>query len=427
MTRNNERFLTTHVGSLVRPAALRAIIGARENEQPYDEAELTATLRQVVQEVVAKQAAVGIDIIDDGEYGKTGWNRYVAERMDGFLHRPLRADERPQNNFDMSDEALIFPDFYAAYGVLQTFDWQSASEAPAAAAAALAGPRPRRLVWECVGPIKYKGHAAIARDIGNLKAALQTATVQDAFLPVAAPMSARGNWRNSYYKNEDDLMTALADALKEEYQAIIEAGLILQIDDPFLADQHGKFVAEYGEKETRRRLEQSIELLNYALTGLPEDRVRYHVCWGSWNAPHTTDVPLGKIVDMVLKVHAQAYSLEAANPRHEHEWQVWKDVKLPDGKLLIPGLISHVTNVVEHPELVAWRISNFVSVVGRDNIIAGSDCGFSQSYNHMRVHPSVQWAKLEALVEGARIATLQHFAQRTARSTTFEARNEPTR
>jgi 5-methyltetrahydropteroyltriglutamate--homocysteine methyltransferase len=414
MKRSSERFLTTHVGSLVRPAALRAIIGARENEQPYDEANLTVTLRQAVQEVVAKQAEVGIDIVDDGEYGKTGWNRYVAERMDGFVHRALRVHEKPQNNFDLNDEVAKFPGFYAAYSVLQTFDWDSAAQSPAAATSMLAAARPRRLVWECVGPIKYKGHAAIARDIENLKAAVQIAKVEEAFLPVAAPMSARGNWLNSYYSNEADLMMALADALKQEYRAIIDAGLLLQIDDPFLADQHAKLVQKYGEKETRRRLEQSIELLNYALAGVPEDRVRYHVCWGSWNAPHTTDVPLKKIVDIVLKVHAQAYSLEAANPRHEHEWQIWKDVKLPDGKLLIPGLISHVTNVVEHPELVAWRIGNFVSVVGRDNIIAGSDCGFSQSYNHMRVHPSVQWAKLESLVEGALIATRQHWSQRAA-------------
>jgi 5-methyltetrahydropteroyltriglutamate--homocysteine methyltransferase len=414
MKRSSERFLTTHVGSLVRPAKLRSIIGARESEQPYDEAKLSATLRQAVSDVVAKQAEIGIDIVDDGEFGKTGWNRYVAERMDGFIHRPLNPDEKAQNNFDLSDDAEKFPEFYAAYSVLQTFDWDSAGRSPATAAKELAAPRPRRLVWECVGPIKYKGQVAVARDIDNLKAALQKANVQEAFLPVAAPASARGNWINSHYPNEADLMTALADALKQEYRTIIDAGFVLQIDDPFLADQYGKFVAQYGEKETRRRLEQSIELLNYALDGLPEDRVRYHVCWGSWNAPHTTDVPVAKIVELVLRVHAQAYSLEAANPRHEHEWQVWKDVKLPRGKLLIPGLISHATNVVEHPELVAWRIDNFVSVVGRDNIIASSDCGFSQSYNHMRVHPSVQWAKLQALAEGARIATRRHWSQRAA-------------
>jgi 5-methyltetrahydropteroyltriglutamate--homocysteine methyltransferase len=403
MKRSDERILTTHVGSLVRPGPLREIMAAREQELPYDEAALADTLQASVAEVVSRQAGVGVDVVSDGEYGKTGWNRYVAERMDGFVHRALRSDEKPHTNFDLSGEAAKFPGFYAAYGAIQSFDWDAAGRSPANAG--VSAVRPRRLVWECTGPIRYKGHGIVARDVANFKAALRTAQTAEGFLPVAAPMSARGIWLNSYYANESELMTALADALKEEYRAIVAAGFVLQIDDPFLADQHAKLVAQHGEKETRRRLEGGIDLLNYALEGIPEERVRYHVCWGSWNAPHTTDVPLQAIVDLVLKVKAQAYSLEAANPRHEHEWQVWKDVKLPDGKILIPGLVTHSTNVVEHPELVAWRIGNFAGVVGHDNIIAGSDCGFSQSYNHMRVHPEVQWAKLEALVDGARIAT----------------------
>jgi 5-methyltetrahydropteroyltriglutamate--homocysteine methyltransferase len=270
-------------------------------------------------------------------------------------------------------------------------------------------------VWECTGPITYKGEMALARDLANLTAALRISRAKEAFMPVAAPVSARGSWINSYYANESELMAALVGALKVEYRAIVDAGFVLQIDDPFLADQHEQLVAAHGEKETRKRQEAGIELLNYALAGIPEDRVRYHVCWGSWAAPHTTDVPLRKIVDLVLKVRAQAYSLEAANPRHEHEWQVWKDVKLPDGKLLIPGFVTHSTSVVEHPELIAWRIANFASVVGRDRVIAGTDCGFSQSYNHMRVHPEVQWAKLESLVEGARIASRQLWRRQTAR------------
>lgn len=413
MKHSSDRILTTHVGSLIRPAKLRQIIGAREQELPYDETNLATTLKEAVEEVVARQAGTGIDIVNDGEFGKTGWNRYVAERMGGFVHRPYRADEKIPNNFDLSGEAAKFPGYYAAYSVLQRFDWES-PRAPAAAAGAPTGTPPRPLVWECTGPIAYKGQDALGRDVHNLAAALKVSKAEEAFLPVAAPGSARGHWLNSYYENESYLMVALADALKVEYRAIIDAGFVLQVDDPFLADQHARMVAEHGEAETRKRQEASIELLNYALGGLPEDRIRYHVCWGSWAAPHTTDVPFRAIVDLVLRVNAQAYSLEAANPRHEHEWQVWKDVKLPDGKLLIPGFVSHSTPVVEHPELVAWRIGNFARVVGRERVIAGTDCGFSQSYNHMRVHPEVQWAKLEALVEGARIASRQLWGRQAA-------------
>jgi 5-methyltetrahydropteroyltriglutamate--homocysteine methyltransferase len=228
---------------------------------------------------------------------------------------------------------------------------------------------------------------------------------------VAAPMSARGMWINSYYPNEDAVVTALADALKQEYKAIIDAGFLIQLDDAFLAHEYDRLLGEMSQPEVHKYCETRIDLLNYALEGIPEDRVRYHVCWGSWNAPHTNDVPLKTLVDLVLKVRAQAYSLEAANPRHEHEWQVWKDVKLPDGKILIPGVVTHSTNVVEHPELVAWRIKNFAALVGRENVIAGTDCGFSQSYNIVRVHPSVQWAKLKSLTEGARLASKELWAR----------------
>ena len=224
-------------------------------------------------------------------------------------------------------------------------------------------------------------------------------------MPVAAPMSARGLWLNAYYKTDEEIVVALADALKEEYKAIVDAGFILQLDDAFLAHEYDRLRGEMSEREVHKYAERCVDLTNYALTGIPEDKVRYHVCWGSWNAPHTTDVPLKTLSDLILKVRAQAYSLESANPRHEHEWMVWKDVKLPDGKILIPGIVTHSTNVVEHPELVAWRIKNFASVVGRENVIAGTDCGFAQSYNIVRCHPSVQWAKLESLVEGARMAS----------------------
>jgi len=257
----------------------------------------------------------------------------------------------------------------------------------------------------CTGPIAYKGHDALKRDIDTLRAALAGIACEEAFMPAVSPAQLAGWNRNEFYQTDEEFQVAVANALNEEYKAIVDAGFILQLDDAFLAHEYDRLRGTMDEREVHKYAERCIDLTNYALTGIPEDKVRYHVCWGSWNAPHTTDVPLKTLSDLILKVRAQAYSLESANPRHEHAWMVWKDVKLPDGKMLIPGVVTHSTNVVEHPELVAWRIRNFASVVGRENVIAGTDCGFAQSYNIVRCHPSVQWAKLEALVEGARLAS----------------------
>jgi 5-methyltetrahydropteroyltriglutamate--homocysteine methyltransferase len=405
MNRSSDRILTTHVGSLVRPMSIRNVMWARDREQPYDEAAYQKTLKDEVAAVVRRQADVGIDVVSDGEYGKAGWIRYVAERLGGFVHREFRPGDHDATPTRLISEAQKFADFYAAYQAIQYYDWLPPEQSktplkpdPAAEKA---------MIWECVGPIAYKGEAAVARDIANFKAALNGVKVEGAFLPVAAPMSARGLWLNAYYKSDAEIVVALADALKAEYQAIVDAGFILQLDDAFLAHEYDRLLGEMSAAEVHKYAERCVDLTNYALTGIAEDKVRYHVCWGSWNAPHTQDVPLRTIVDLIVKVRAQAYSIEGANPRHEHEWMVWKDVKLPDGKILVPGVITHSTNVVEHPELVAWRIANFASVVGRENVIASSDCGFSQSYNIIRCHESVQWAKLEALVEGARLASKQ--------------------
>jgi 5-methyltetrahydropteroyltriglutamate--homocysteine methyltransferase len=406
MKRSADRILVTHVGSLVRPTSIRQVMAAREQDLPYDAAAFEKTLRQEVANVVRLQAEAGVDIISDGEYGKAGWIRYVAERLGGFLHRDVKPGEKEFNPVYLIREAEKFPEFYAAYNVIQYYDWLPPT--PGKPVTMASGPTPvggRKMLWECTGPISYRGQSAIKQDIDNFKAALAATKVEEAFLPVAAPMSARGLWINSHYPNEGAVMTALADALKAEYRAIVDAGFLIQLDDAFLAHEYDRLLGEKNQKEVHKYCEGCIELLNYALAGIPEDRVRYHVCWGSWNAPHTTDVPLKTLIDLILKVRAQAYSLEAANPRHEHEWQVWKDIKLPDGKILIPGVVTHSTNVVEHPELVAWRITNFANLVGRENVIAGTDCGFSQSYNVVRVHPSVQWAKLKTLAEGARIAS----------------------
>jgi 5-methyltetrahydropteroyltriglutamate--homocysteine methyltransferase len=362
-------------------------------------------LRDAVAEVVREQVNIGIDIPSDGEFGKSGWTAYVNERLGGLKVRDLAPGEPGAINPALAlREGKRFADFHAAYEAIRRYDWT----VPSGTVAQLAPPVPqKRTVLECVGPITYTGQALVKRDIDNFRAALSGLDVEEAFLPVAAPLSAQGVKVNRFYPNDDAYVASVADALKEEYQAIYNAGFLIQLDDAFLTSEYDRLLATMDAKEVHKLAEARVELLNYALAGIPEDRVRYHVCWGSWNVPHTSDVPLTELVDLILKVRAQAYSIEAANPRHEHEFQVWKDVKLPDGKILIPGVISHATNIVEHPELVAWRLANFANLVGRENIIAGTDCGFAQNWFLVRVHPSVQWAKLEALVEGARLASRQ--------------------
>ena len=412
MKRSTDRILTTHVGSLVRPLEIREYVAKREQDEPYDEDVYQRVLRKHVAEVVRQQADTGIDIVSDGEYGKTGWIRYVAERLGGFEHRELKAGEKEMSALNVINEIKKFPDFYAAYNPVQYYDWLPPGQSKTTLKPGALMPGEKKMIWDCVAPITYRGQTEIKHDIDNFKAALGGAKVAEAFMPVAAPMSARGLWQNSFYKNEDEIVVALADAMKEEYKAIVDAGFLIQLDDAFLAHEYDRLLSDMSPKAVHKYCETRIDLLNYALSGIPQEKVRYHVCWGSWNAPHTTDVPLKTLVDLVLKVKAQAYSLEAANPRHEHEWQVWKDVKLPAGKILIPGMVTHSTNVVEHPELVAWRIKNFAGVVGRENVIAGTDCGFAQSYNVVRVHPSVQWAKLASLAEGARLASKELWSSR---------------
>jgi len=405
MKRSTDRILTTHVGSLVRPLAIRDVMWARERDNAYDEAAFNKTLRDEVANVVRQQVDTGIDVVSDGEFGKAGWIRYVAERLGGFEHREFREGDHEATPNHLIPEVAQFAEFYAAYHPIQYYDWLPPGQSKTPLKPDNTSARPKALVWDCVAPITYKGQDAIKRDTENFKAALQGVKVEGAFMPVAAPMSARGLWLNSYYKSDAEIVVALADALKEEYRAIVDAGFILQLDDAFMAHEYARLLGEMNPPEVHKYAERCVDLTNHALSGIPEDKVRYHVCWGSWNVPHVQDVPLKTIVDLILKVRAQAYAIEAANPRHEHEWLVWKDVKLPDGKILIPGIISHATNVVEHPELVAMRIENFAGAVGRENVIAGTDCGFAQSYDIVRCHPSVQWAKLQSLVEGARLAS----------------------
>jgi 5-methyltetrahydropteroyltriglutamate--homocysteine methyltransferase len=389
MKRSTHRILTTHVGSLIRPPRLLELVRAKESGDAAGAAAYDQCLRESVAEVVRRQAQAGIDVVNDGEFGKsTSWSLYALKRVSGFEMRPVKSGANP---FARGADRERFKDFYAELEGGNERTWSNVTQKEAVA----------------VAPVKYTGLAELQHDIDNLKAALQGVQAEEAFLPVAAPSSAIPDRKNEYYRNEEELVVALAEALRTEYRAIVDAGFLLQVDDARAAVTYDRMVPPATFDDYYRWVGRHVEVLNHALEGIPEDRVRYHVCWGSWPGPHTTDVPLRKIVDLILKVRAGAYLLEAANPRHEHEWKVWKEVKLPEGKILAPGVVSHGTNVVEHPELVAERLVRFAQCVGRENVIASTDCGFAQEQFNRRVHPSIMWAKLEAMAEGARIASAE--------------------
>jgi 5-methyltetrahydropteroyltriglutamate--homocysteine methyltransferase len=392
MKTSTDRILTTHVGSLIRPKELQDFLRLKQGGKPYDRTAYDACLTASVAGIVKRQAEAGIDVVSDGEFGKSiSWSQYVLERLSGFERRPIKADTNP---FKRGADRTRFPEFYAeldaADGVATTAD------------------------SICVGPIKYTGQAELQRDIDNFKAALKGAKVEEAFLPVAAPASVIPDRKNEYYKSDDDLLAAIGDAMHTEYKMIVDAGFLLQLDDARNAVTYDRMVPPGTFADYRQWLERQVEVINRAIEGIPPDRIRYHVCWGSWPGPHTSDVPLKDIVDLILKVKVGAYVIEGANPRHEHEWKVWRDAKLGPGQILIPGVISHATNVVEHPELVAERIVRFAKVVGRERVIAGTDCGFAQGPFHRRVHASIMWAKLEALAEGARIASKELWGKAAA-------------
>ncbi|HEV7665976.1 MAG TPA: cobalamin-independent methionine synthase II family protein [Chloroflexota bacterium] len=375
MKRSSERVLTTFVGSLIRPPDLREL----QTSGAVDGDLYAGTLRRSVADAVKQQAAAGLDIISDGEFGKSNWASYILDRVTGFELRPAPAGTSIYNRFGRERDE--FADFYSQNMV---GEWSA-----------------RSIV--CSGPIGYNP-AQIQRDIANFRAALTSVDVAEAFMPVVAPASFVREAINEYYPSEEAYVYAIADALHQEYQAIIDAGLLLQVDDAVLATMWVVMESD-GLAAYRKWAELRIEALNYALKNIPQERIRYHLCWGSWPGPHVTDIPLEHIVDLLLRVNAGAYSLEAGNPRHAHEWKVWRDTKLPEGKILIPGVISHSTPVVEHPELVAERIIRYAELVGAEHVIGGSDCGFAQSQGLSRVPPSIMWAKLRALADGAQIAT----------------------
>jgi 5-methyltetrahydropteroyltriglutamate--homocysteine methyltransferase len=384
MKRSTDRILTTHVGSLPRPDDLRAMILQKQRGESVDEAAFAARVKGAVGEIVRRQGEAGIDIVADGEMGRIGFIPYVNERLQGIAPS---ATAEAANYWGLSREYQAFPEFYA---------W-------AAGMPGTAG-QTGRTRWVCTGPVSYKGIAALQQDIATLKAALAGVPHEEAFMPAVSPANLL-NWnRNEHYASEEEYLYALADALAVEYRAIIDAGLVLQVDDPLFASYYVMH-PEASIEDCRKGALTRVDALNHALRGLPTDRIRYHTCYSINIGPRVHDMELKHIVDIMLRINAGAYSFEAANPRHEHEWKVWENVKLPDGKALIPGMITHSSNIVEHPELIAERIGRFASVVGRENVIAGADCGFASFAATCEVHPSVVWVKLQALAEGARIAS----------------------
>jgi 5-methyltetrahydropteroyltriglutamate--homocysteine methyltransferase len=379
MRHSTDRILTTHVGSLPRPERL---VEAYRNE-PLDSPVLAARLRESVADIVHQQRETGIDIVNDGEFGKPvqdavdygAWMKYVVARMSGFEIRP-----QPTGMFPGKDRA-DFHEFYLKQAV-ETGEI-----------------RPVEVI--CTGPIRYTGHAAVHRDIENFQAALGRKVDGDAFVPLVSPTSLESLQPNEYYKTSDEYAWALASAMKEEYETVAKAGFVVQVDDPgiwVLWDFW--FALEKTFEDFRRFAASRVEMLNFALSGIPPEQIRYHLCWGSWHGPHSTDAPLRDIVDLILKVNAGAYCIEAANVRHEMDWKVWRDSAIPRDKILIPGVVSHSTNLLETPELIAERLLRYAAIVGRENVMAGTDCGLGG-----RVHPQIAWAKLKALVEGAALAS----------------------
>jgi 5-methyltetrahydropteroyltriglutamate--homocysteine methyltransferase len=384
MKQSTDRILTTHCGSLARPKDLLDLMKAKANGQPYDEGVYTSRVRHAVSEIVRQQSENGIDVVTDGEQGKLGFYAYVRERLAGF-----EAKTPPPGGWKQwAAEVAMFPEYYENYFSRRMMGGSIAPRRP----------------MVCTGPVSYRGQDEIRQDIDNLNAALTGLHAVEVFVPAVAPS---GVGSNEFYRSDEEFLHAVGDALRIEYQAIIDAGFILQIDDPWLTEVHSQDPS-LSFAERRKIAERSIEALNYALRGIPPEKIRFHTCYGINEGPRVHDAPLHEIVDLVLKVNAGAYAFEAANPRHEHEYHVWESVKLPAGKILIPGVITHCSNIVEHPELIAERISRYAKIVGRENVIAGSDCGFSsQATYNPEVHPKVVWAKFQAMAEGARLATKQ--------------------
>jgi len=388
MKRSADRILTTHTGSLPRPKGLLAPLHAKDSGEPYDEKALERDIRTSVVDVVHKQADIGIDVIDDGEHGKSSFATYANGRFGGMerQQRPPRHIARPTR------DVLQFPGVYEEMKVMFN------------ARRGITGRPVDTTSLVCTGPVTYIGQEDVKADIAHMKAAMAEVKAEEAFMTAISPTNLEMYFFNEYYKTEEEYLFALAEALNVEYRMIVDAGFVLQIDDPRMITHYNR-EPDLSLEDNRKFIEMRVDAVNFALKGIPSAQVRFHTCYSINVAPRVHDLELRHFVDQMLRVNADAYSIEAANPRHEHEWRVWKDVELPPEKLLIPGVVSHCVYQVEHPELVAQRIERFANVVGKERVIAGTDCGFATARAGDEVHPDVAWAKLRSLVEGARIAS----------------------
>jgi 5-methyltetrahydropteroyltriglutamate--homocysteine methyltransferase len=383
MKRSTERILTTNVGSLARQKDVLDLMRAREHGEPYDKAAFDKRVREAVADVVRRQATAGNDVVSDGEQGKVSFFRYATARVDGFSPTEGKA----AIPLGWQQEMTAFPEYYERYLEQRRMD---------------GGISGATRLLHCVGPVRYTGHDEVQTDIRNLKDALADVDVEEAFLPSVSP---KGFGENRYYDSDEEYLLAVGEAMREEYRAIVDAGLVLQIDDPWLTQI---LQADGGptEEDRRRTADQYIEVMNHVLRDIPAERVRFHACYGINHGPRVLEIPTRMLAEYLVKLDVGAFSFEAANPRHQHEWRAWAEVDLPDDKVLLPGLLNHATNYVEHPELIAEYIVRYAEIVGRERVIASADCGFSsQAYYYPEVHPTVVWAKLEALAQGAALAT----------------------
>ncbi len=377
--RSTDRIKTTHAGSLPRPKLIRELLTTRQDGKIADPARLDAELPAAVKEIVAKQLEVGLDSVNDGEFGKVNFTNYVMDRVSGLeMRSPDPRAYQYRLNMIARDERK-FPEYFEKVYHRPT----------------IAGGLPH-----CIGPLKYTGHDQVKRDIANLKAAAVGTRAEELFVPTNTPGTAEHWMINNYYRTQEEMVFAIADCLHEEYQAITDAGLVLHLDDPDLSDGWNIF-PDMDKKAYRQYAEMRVDALNHALKGIPREQVRLHVCWGSFHGPHHDDIPLTEIIDLIFKVPAESYSIEASNPCHEHEWRVFETVKPPAGATLVPGVIGHFSDFIEHPDLIADRLVRYARLVGRENVIAGTDCGIGPRVGH----PLICWAKFEAMAEGARRAT----------------------
>lgn len=389
MIRSERRILTTHAGALPRAPELREMIFARAEGRPHDSGALASKLKGEVAAVVRRQLGCGVDSVNDGELGKTNFTNYVRERLAGFEMRDYRPGVDPAPLNITARDSKDFPQYFAG------------------GKGALTGAAQRRQLAVCVAPLSYVGQAALREDLENFKAALHGVKVAEAFLPANTPGTIEHWLRNEHYPSEEAFVEAIAEAMRKEYQAIVDAGFLLQIDDPDLPDGWQMY-PEMSARDYRKYATLRVDAINHALRGIPREKVRLHVCWGSFHGPHRNDIPLKDIVDIIFRVRASSYSIEASNPRHEHEWRVFEGVRLPEGAVLIPGVVGHACDFIEHPELVAERLVRYAKLVGRENLMGGTDCGLGPRVGS----PEIAWAKLEALAEGARIASKRLWARR---------------